>query len=162
MSYRKDIRDAVTAGRLDQLEALVRDDRRTIRHLTGLSYSADQEVARNAARGLAIATRYHPEQVTAAVRRLVWAMNEESGANALSAPLVVEAVAAEKPELLLPMLPDLLRLSRDPSLRAGLRRALRSIADAFPGQVGGALENDLNQPEVMLQEELDRKARKTR
>lgn len=162
MSFRKDIREAVAAGEFARLEQLVAADRHTVRHLLGLTYSPQAETARNAARGVAIAARHHPDLVTAAVRRLVWAMNEESGTNALSAPAVIESVAEEKPELLLPMVPDLLRLTGDPGLRAGLRRALRAIARACPGAVGAAMEKDLNQPEERLQEELDRKARKTR
>ena len=162
MSFRKDIRDAVAAADFATLEPLIAGDRKTVRHLVGLSYSAEPGVAGNAARALAIAARHHPELVAATVRRLVWAMNDESGTNALSAPAVIEAIAEETPDLLVPVVPDLLRLSGDPGLRPGLRRALRTIARACPGQVSAALEKDLNQPEERLQEELDRMARKTR
>ena len=43
----------------------------------------------------AVAARHHPDLVQQVVRRLVWAMNDESGTNALTAPEVVKAVADE-------------------------------------------------------------------
>jgi predicted short-subunit dehydrogenase-like oxidoreductase (DUF2520 family) len=77
------------------------------------------------------------------IRRLVWAMNDESGTNALTAPEVLQAVAAERPELLLPVVPDLVRLAADEGLREGLASALRTVASRCPGQVGQELSESL-------------------
>lgn len=162
MSFRADVRSAVSEGRFDDLDKLIVDDRRVVRHLVGLSYSADPETAGNAARGIGMAAVHHPGMVEAVIRRLIWAMNDESGTNALSAPAVFEAIAEANPELLLPVVPDMTRLSSDPGLRKGLRHALRMVAERCPGKVGARLTQDLNEIDKWQQQEIDRKARKTR
>jgi hypothetical protein len=162
LSFRADIRSAVSEGRFDDLDELIADDRRTVRHLVGLSYSANAETANNAARGVGMAAIHHPSMVEAVIRRLLWAMNDESGTNALSVPAVFEAIAESNPELLLPVVPDMTRLSSDPGLRKGLRRALKTVTERCPGKVGASLTKDLNEIDKWQQEVLDRKARKTR
>jgi hypothetical protein len=78
------------------------------------------------------------------IRRLVWAMNDESGTNAATAPEVLQAIADEMPELLLPVLPDLVRLSADPGLREGLAAALRTVSRRCPGEIGRQLAETFN------------------
>jgi hypothetical protein len=70
-------------------------------------------------------------------------MNDESGTNALTAPEVIQAIAAEEPELLLPLVPDLTRLTADPGLREGLAKALKTVAEKCPGEVGARLSASL-------------------
>ena len=127
-----------------ELNALVARRPRALRFLLGLSYSADAEVRRCANAALARGGRSHPNLVQNIVRRLVWAMNDESGTNALTAPAVVAAIAEEDPTLLLPMLPDLIRLCGDETLRPDLARALRLVSSGCPGRVGHALQDQLN------------------
>lgn len=146
LSFRKDIHAAVEQARFDDLERLIVDDRGAVRHLLGLTYAADPEVSRTAARGLAIAARHHPGLVQNTLRRLIWAMNDESATNAVTAPRVFEAIAAEQPELLLPMIPDLLRLRDDESLREGILNALSAVADACPGSMPPAIEAQFRKP----------------
>ncbi len=162
MSFRADIRAAVSEGRFDDLDQIIADDRRSVRHLVGLSYSPNVDTANNAARAVGMAAIHHPSMVEAVIRRLVWAMNDESGTNALSVPAVIEAIAESNPELLLPVVPDLTRLSSDKGLRKGLHRALKTVAERCPGQVAARLTKDLNELDKWQQQELDRKARKTR
>ena len=162
MSLRADIRCAAKEGRYEDLEELIANDPRTVRHLLGLTYSADPEIRAGAARGIALAARHHQRLVKKTIQRLVWAMNEESGTNAVGAPEVLEAIAKEKPRLLIPVVPDLIRLTTDNSLRKGLRRTLRAVADGCPGEVGARLEKDLSEPEKRLKREIDQKARKRR
>jgi hypothetical protein len=128
-----------------ELEELVESEPRAIRYLLGMSYDADPEVRERAKRGVALASRYHPKLVQEAVRRLVWAMNDESGTNALSAPAVLQAIADENPELLLPMVPDLTRLAADPGLQEGIAKTLKTVASRCPGKVGEILGRSLNE-----------------
>ena len=72
-------------------------------------------------------------------------MNDESATNALTAPEVLEAIAAENPELLLPVVPDMTRLAADPGLHGGLARTLRTIANRCPGKVGELLGRSLRE-----------------
>jgi hypothetical protein len=143
LSFRKDIRAAVEEARFDDLEELVIEDRGAVRHLLGLTYAADDTVAGAAAKGLAIAARHHAGLVQSTLRRLIWAMNDESATNALSAPRVFVAVAEEHPQLLLPMVPDLMRLRSDEGLRDGLERALTVVAESCPDGVPRLLHKQL-------------------
>jgi hypothetical protein len=110
-----------------------------------MSYHSDAEIRRTAARGVALAARHHPKLVQGVVRRLVWAMNDEAATNALTAPEVLQAIANEKPEILLPMVPDLARLASDPGLQEGLAKTLKTVAKKCPGQVGASLSRSLNE-----------------
>ena len=92
-----------------------------------------------------MAARHHPKVVQDVVRRLVWAMNDESATNALTAPEVLHAIADERPELLLPVVPDLTRLAADPGLQEGLAKTLKTLADRLPGKVGEAFSRSLNE-----------------
>jgi hypothetical protein len=125
------------------MERLVAEEPKAVRHLLGITYHPEPGKRDAAARGLALASRYHPKLVKEVVRRLVWAMNDESGTNALTAPQVIQAIAEEEPQLLLPLVPDLTRLAADPGLREGLSAALRTVSQKCPGQVGERLSNSL-------------------
>jgi hypothetical protein len=128
-----------------ELEELVETEPRAIRYLLGMSYHSDPEIRKTAARGIALAARHHPKLVESVVRRLIWAMNDEAATNALTAPEVLFAVANEKPEVLLPMVPDMTRLAADPGLHAGLAKTLQTIATRCPGKVGASLSRSLNE-----------------
>jgi cobyrinic acid a,c-diamide synthase len=138
------VRAAVEQQRTDELERLAASEPRAVRHLLALTYQADETLRRTAARAVARAGRYHPRLVQNVIRRLVWAMNDESGTNAVTAPGVLQAIAEEQPELLLPAVPDLIRLAADESLREGLAGALRLVASRCPGKVGQGLAELLN------------------
>lgn len=144
MSLRERVRDLVERGELERIEKLAAAEPRAVRHLLALTYHADTDVREVAARSVALASRYHPSLVQGIARRLVWAMNDESGTNALSAPAVIVAIAREKAELLLPVVPDLIRLAGDEGLSEGLAEALTTIVGACPGKVGEGLQRSLN------------------
>jgi hypothetical protein len=128
VSARAAVMDAVRQGRLDELAALAAADPRALRHLLALSYRPEPELRAAAGRAIAAASRHHPELVQEMARRLVWAMNDESGTHALTAPEVLRAIAEENPELLLPLLPELLRLTADPGLHDALVGVARLVA----------------------------------
>jgi hypothetical protein len=136
---------AVRTGSEDDLERLVSEEPGAVRHALGLTYHAERGIRKRAARAVALAARRHPVMVQNIIRRLVWAMNDESGTNAATAPEVLQAIADEMPELLLPMLPDLVRLSADPELREGLAVALRTVSRRCPGEIGRQLAETFNE-----------------
>jgi hypothetical protein len=143
VSVRERTQAAVEGGRREELEALVAEEPRALRYLVALSYQTDETVRWSACRGIGIAGHYHPELVQKIVRRLVWAMNDESGTNALTAPGVVRAIAEERPSLLLPMVPDLTRLAADPGLQEELAAALKVVQERCPGEIGRRLGTSL-------------------
>ena len=128
MNARELVMNAVDQGRLDGLAALAAADRRVLRHLLALAYRPEPEIRAAAARAIAAASHHHPELVQEMARRLLWAMNDESGTHALTAPDVLRAIAEENPDLLLPLLSDLLRLTADPGLHDALVDVARLIA----------------------------------
>jgi hypothetical protein len=134
---------AVESRDAGELEALIASDRRAVRHLVGFTFCDDAGARRIAAHGLAFAGRRHPAVVGEIVRRLTWAMNEESATNAVWAPDALRAIAEEAPELLLPVIPDLLRLSADPALRERLTETARLVAARYPAEAAGRMERSL-------------------
>ncbi len=143
MSLRTQVQEAVERRRLDELETLVAGEPRAVRYLVALSYQPDTTVRETACKGIGLAGRHHPKLVRKVIRRLVWAMNDESGTNAVTAPAVLKAIANEQPELLLPMVPDLIRLSTDQGLNEDLVETLRTIADRCPGEIGPMIGQSL-------------------
>ena len=144
MSLRLQVHSAVREGRTAELEELVIANSKSVRHLVSLSYEADPEVRKRAAEGIALAADHHPKVVQSVIRRFVWAMNDESGTNALTAPDVLLAIARKCPRILLPMVPDLTRLAADEGLNEGLAATLRTLAESCPGEVGQRLERSIN------------------
>ncbi len=132
MSVRERVAEAVRRRRLDDLAALVAADKRAVRYLVALSYRPEPAIRAVAARGVAIASRHHPKLVQEVARRLVWAMNDESGTHAVTAPEVLRAIAEESPQLLLPLVPSLLALTADPQLRDALVEVVRIVARPDP------------------------------
>lgn len=140
---REQVVEAVRQRRFDDLARMVAADRRTIRYLVGLTYQADPGLRGAAARGLALAARDHPRMIAEVVRRLVWAMNEESGTNAPFAPEVLRAVAEERPEVLVPFLPDLMRLTGDPGLRDALVGVAQRVAEGRRSEAARRVQDGL-------------------
>jgi len=132
VSARERLAEAARGGRTDELAAAVSADRRTLRHLVALTYRPEPEIRAAAARGIALAGRHHPKLVQEVARRLIWAMNDESGTHAVTAPEVLRAIAEESPELLLPFVPSLLALTEDPGLREPLVDVVRTVARRDP------------------------------
>ena len=144
MIGRTEVRAAVEERRLDDIERWVADEPRVVRLLLGLTYELDEEVRATAATGVGFAARHHPSLAEATIRRLVWAMNDESGTNGVTAPIVLQAIARERPDLLLPVVPDLVRLSTDEGLHDRLADALCIVVHSYPGGVGHALSESIN------------------
>jgi cobyrinic acid a,c-diamide synthase len=144
-ALRKRVEMLVHHRRLEDLEALVAAEPRAVRHLVSLSYQPDKGVREVAAQGIARAARYHRSLVQSVVRRLIWAMNDESGTNAQTAPAVLLAIAGEDPGMLLPVLPDIIRLAGDSGLYRDLSKTLRIVKDSCPGKIGESLSRALNQ-----------------
>ncbi len=135
MNLRARVETTIRAEDATAVDALVAEDARILRHLISMTYHTDDRIRAAAARAIARAARHHPLQVSELVRRLVWAMNDESGTNSHTAPEVISAIALEQPDLLLPMVPDLGRLAADEELRPLLLSALRTVAKRYPSSV---------------------------
>jgi hypothetical protein len=144
MSARESVRKAVDERRLDDLVPLATADPRALRHLLALAYREEPEIRAAAAHAIGAASRHHPKLVQEIARRLVWAMNDESGTHAATAPEVLRAVAREAPELLVPLASDLLRLTADPTLHDALVDVVRMLATHDGGRTLATMTAALN------------------
>jgi len=137
------VRQAVASGDLKAIESLVAEDQRSIRHLLRMTHWDDEEVKAAASRGMGLAARYHPDQMERVIRWLIWSMAEESGANGLFSPQVLEAIARERADLVLPVVPDMVRLAGDDNLHDGLADALCVVVHTYPGKIGDIMSGRL-------------------
>ncbi len=143
MSRRERMKHAVAAGRFDEVETIVSEKPRSVRHIVGLMYGLDESVRKNCAEALVIASKYHPKLIERVVTSLVWAMDEQSGTYAPNAPEILRVIAESKPELLVPAMGELVRLAGDTSLSEGLCDTLRVVAKSCPGELGRKLKRSL-------------------
>lgn len=143
MRVRERVVETVRQRRFDELALIVAENRGAVRALVGMTYDADPETRQLAARGLALAARHHPALVGEVVRRLVWAMNDESGTNAQFAPETLRAIAEERPEVLVEVLPDLMRLSVDPTLHEALVDLTKVVGARCPDQAARRIQEGL-------------------
>lgn len=148
-SLRNQVRQMVLAGDLEALERMLADEPRAVRHLVTLTHQLDDGVRETACRAVGLAANHHPELIESVIRRLIWSMNEESGANGLTAPQVLEAIARQQPEMVLPVVPDMVRLSAADQLHDGLADAVCVVVHSLPGRVGKIMSD-------RLQERIDR------
>jgi hypothetical protein len=144
MSLKAQVLELVAQGDAERLNALVAEESRAVRYLVGCSYREDAPTRKIACQALGRASRHHPDLIQQVVRRLVWAMNDESGTHSLTAPEVIKAVAEVSPEQLLPVVPDLTRLAADEGLHDPLAEILGMLAEKYPGSVGRGIEGSLN------------------
>jgi hypothetical protein len=137
------VRQIVDSGDLEALEHLVAEDQRSIRHLMRMTHQVDERIRATANRGMGFAARHHPEQMERIIRWLIWSMAEESGANGLFSPQVLEAIARERADLVLPVVPDMVRLAGDDNLHDGLADALCVVVHSHPGKIGDIMSGRL-------------------
>ena len=142
---KKIIIDAVKAGDLDRVAATCEQYPRRLRYLITVLYDTDAELRGRAAKALADAAGIHPKMVRKLIARLVWAMTNESHTYLPTAPEAVWAVAEANPELVAPFAADLIRLSADARLNAGLCDTLRRIAGYCPGTIGRKMTQTLGE-----------------
>lgn len=145
MKLRDRLKAAVKDRDAKELEAAVAESPRCLRHLMGMTYDADSEVRAFAARGIAMAARYHPKKVKEQVERLVWSMDNRANTNAVGAPDVLLAIARETPDMLVPLVAELALLARQPELQEGIAAVLKTVSDKKPGEVGKRMSADLNE-----------------
>ncbi len=122
--------ELLRAADIDGLENLVTSEPRTIRHLLGRLWDDDEQKRSLAARALGAAAVAHPEQARDLARRLLWALNDESGMNGASGLAALGEMAARAPELMAPFVAPMASYLWDEGLRSEILYALRRMAQA--------------------------------
>ena len=156
MGLKEAIMELLHAGDTATLSVMASDDRRAFRLLLGRLWDTDADVRERAARTVGRVAALRPELGIEVVRRLVWALNDESGTNGIHGIAALAAIGVERPQLLEAHLGAIIDLLADPGLRAEIVGALEVLAQARPSLLD-AHRADLRIWQVTLDEESGRR-----
>lgn len=129
---RQEVRELLQQGREDALAELAGADSRALRPLVGRLWDPDGEIRQRAARVVGRAAAADAESGVEIIRRLMWALNDESATNGAHALPALGEIGRRAPDLLAPYVPALVSMSWDGGIRLALLEALTAVADADP------------------------------
>lgn len=135
MELKKMVSELLHEGRDDELRRLVEADSRSVRPLLGRLWDNDTAVRSRAAAALGEAAAANAELGKEILRRLLWALNDESGTNGAPGLAAIGEIGRRAPGLVGPHVGALVSLVWDEGLRPELLQALAAIAEADPGLV---------------------------
>ena len=139
MGLNSEVRQLLQQGREDAVAELVVADRRALRPLMGRLWDPDHEIRQRAARAVGHAASVHSDLGLEAIRRLMWALNDESATNGVHAIPALGEIGRAAPQLIAPYVSALVSMNWDTGIRIELLRALTSIARSAPQLVAGHL-----------------------
>jgi HEAT repeat protein len=132
MSLRREIRTLLQQGHETALAELARTNPRAVAPLVGRLWDPDQEIRERAARAIGHAAAAHADLGLEVIRRLIWALNDESATNGVHGIPALGEIGRKAPELLAPFVPTLTSMTEDAGLRCALLRALKLVAETAP------------------------------
>jgi hypothetical protein len=132
MGLSKEVRELLQQGREEALAELAGANPRALRPLIGRLWDPDSEIRRRAARVVGRAAAAEADSGTEIIRRLMWALNDESATNGVHAIPALGEIGRRAPELLAPYVPALVSMSWDGGIRLALLEALAAVAEADP------------------------------
>ncbi len=132
MGLKETMMELLHSGDTATLQAMASDDRRAFRLLLGRLWDTDAVIRERAARTVGRVAALRPELGLEVVRRLIWALNDESGTNGVHGIAALAAIGAERPALIAAHLGAIVDLLGDPGLRDEVIRALEVLAQASP------------------------------
>ncbi len=135
MGLKGRVMELLRVGDEQTLGALAIREPKATRYLLGRLWDSDAAVRRCAARSLGKVAASHPEIGVDLLRRLMWALNDESATNGFFGIPAVGEIGFNDPELVAPFIAPLASLSWDDGLRPEIIRALTRIAEAAPDRV---------------------------
>jgi hypothetical protein len=135
MGMKGRVMELLRAGDEQGLGALVAAEPRAIRFLLGRLWDPDEDLRRRSAHVLGVAAAAHPDIGTDIMRRMMWALNDESATNGRFAIAVIGEIGFHCRELVAPFVAPLASLAWDDGLRLEILRTLHRIAEAHPDLV---------------------------
>jgi hypothetical protein len=139
MGLSAEVRELLQQGREDAVAELAAANRRALRPLLGRLWDPELEIRRRAARAVGRAAGHHPDLGLEIIRRLMWALNDESATNGVHAVPALGEIGRRSPDLIAPFVAPLASLGKDDGLRLEILRALTEIARSAPDRVGREL-----------------------
>jgi len=140
MGLSQEIKELLQQGHEQELAELAAANPRSLRPLVGRLWDPEADVRSRAARAIGIAAAAHPDSGLEVVRRLMWALNDESATNGVYAVGALGEIGRRAPETIAPFVPALVSMTNDPGLRLDLLRALCAIAESTPRRVAVHLD----------------------
>jgi len=140
MSLSKEIRELLQQGREDAVAELAMANPRALRPLVGRLWDPDREIRLRAVRAVGHAATAHPDLGLEVIRRLMWALNDESGTHGVYGIPALGEIGRRAPDLIAPYVPALVSMAVDSGLRLELLRTLTAIAESAPHIVVGHLD----------------------
>jgi hypothetical protein len=135
VGLKDDMRVLLQTGADARLAELVRSSPRTVRHLVARLWDSDEVVGARAARALGDAALAHPALVREVIRRLMWALNDESGTRGGPGLIGLGEIGRRSPDLIAPYVAALVACKDDRGLLAELLGAFGAIAASAPDLV---------------------------
>ena len=135
MGLKGRVMELLRAGDEQTLGAVAAQEPRAARFLLGRLWDPNEALRQRAARALGVAAATHSEIGIDLLRRLMWALNDESATNGLYGITAVAEIGFNDPELVAPFIAPLASLSWDDGLRREIISALTRIAEAAPEAV---------------------------
>jgi hypothetical protein len=139
MRLSEEVRELLQQGSEDALADLTAADPRALRPLVGRLWDPDGEMRRRAARVVGRAAAANTDHGAEIIRRLMWALNDESATNGVHAIPALGEIGRRAPDMLAPHVPALVSMSRDEGIRLELLAALSAVAESAPELITGHL-----------------------
>ena len=140
------VAELLNKGDFEALPKLFDENAESLRrHLTKLSYSANDDLKARAIHGFKVLSEHRAAEnqkfFLEIIRRHVWGMNEEGGNNDWSAPEIIAAVIIGQPKLYIQFIPVMFYAAVvEPFFRPSLTVALNMLEEAMPGSTGELIE----------------------
>ncbi len=135
MGLKETIVELIRRGDSNGLESLAAAEPRAVRHFLGRLWDPDDEARALAARALGASAKAHPELGIEVVRRLIWALNDESAMNGVYGLAALGEIGFTAPEVMAQFIGPMASFLWDDGLRSEILRALARIAKKTPEAV---------------------------
>ena len=156
MGLKGRVMELLRAGDEQALGALAASQPQAVRFLLGRLWDPDGEIRRRSARAIGVAAAAHREIGADLLRRLMWALNDESATNGTFGIPALAEIGFNDPKLVEPFIAPLASLSWDDGIRLEIIHALTRIAEAAPEAVRPSC--DLVENNVDLENEKETRA----
>jgi hypothetical protein len=140
VGLKEDVRALLESGEDRLLAAAIAGDPRVARLLVPRLWDNDVRVSERAAAGLGECAVLWPEVAREIVRRLLWALNDESATNGQPALAGLGEIGRRAPLVMAPYVSALAAFADDDGLREDLLKAFAAIAEQAPHLVVPHLE----------------------
>ena len=119
-------------GDSEGLERMVVENPAAIRFLQGRLWDPDSDIRESAAIALGAAAAAHPALGRELLRRVLWALNDESATNGAYMLPAIGEIGRRAPDLVTPFVGPMTSHLWDEGLRPGILNALCRIAEEAP------------------------------